>query len=238
MARRRWAGGRCREKTMWGSTVGFIVTLTLGMLAAPLTAVAQPAGKVPKIEFLMPSAATSYAWQFEAFTQGLRALGYIEGQNIAIEQRYAEGRLERLPALAAELATLPVAVFVVNVNRVAEAVQQTTPQIPIVMTTAEEPVAFGLVQSLARPGGNITGVTVVPGAEIYGKNLELLTAVLPPGAGLGVLFRLTSAVNALWLHATEEAARGLGVTLVPAGVSSAEDFERAFAVMQQGNARG
>ena len=128
--------------------------------------------------------------------------------------------------------------FVVNVNRVAEAVQQTTTQIPIVMTTAEEPVAFGLVQSLARPGGNITGVTVVPGAEIYGKNLELLTAVLPPGARIGVLFDATSAVNALWLHATEEAARGLGVTLVPAGVRSAEDFEHAVAVMQQENARG
>jgi putative ABC transport system substrate-binding protein len=127
---------------------------------------------------------------------------------------------------------------VASTNRVAEVVQQTTTQIPIVMTSAEEPVAFGLAKSLARPGGNITGVAVVPGAEIYGKNLELLTAVLPPGARVGVLFHIISAVNALWLHATEEAARGLGVTLVPAGVSSAEDFERAFAVMQQGNARG
>src|SRR2546426_11919733 len=97
MARRRWAGGRFREKTMWCSTVGFIVTLTMSMLAAPLTAVAQPAGKVPKIGFLMPSSATSYAWQFEAFTQGLRALGYIEGQNIVIEQRYAGSRSSGCP---------------------------------------------------------------------------------------------------------------------------------------------
>ena len=94
------------------------------------------------------------------------------------------------------------------------------------MTTAEEPVAFGLAKSLARPGGNITGVAVVPGAEIYGKILELLTEVLPKGARIGVLFDATASVNALWLQATEEAAWGLGVTLVPAGVRSAEDFER------------
>src|SRR5262249_16246891 len=151
----------------------------------------------------------------------LRELGYIEGHNIAIERRDAEGRLERLPALAAKLATLNVEVFVVPFNRVAEAVQQTTTQIPIVMTAAEEPVGLGLVQSLARPGGTITGLTIVPGAEIYGKDLELLTAVLPPGTPIGVLFNVTAPVNALWLHATEEAARGLGVTLVPAGVRSA-----------------
>jgi putative ABC transport system substrate-binding protein len=208
------------------------------MLVAPLLAVAQPAGKVPKIGYLMSSSATANARQYEAFTQGLRALGYIEGQTIAIERRYAEGRLERLPALAAELATLNVEVFVVPFNRVAEAVQQTTTQIPIVMTAAEEPVHFGLAKSLARPGGNLTGVTIMTSLEIYGKNLELLTEVLPQGARIGVLFNATSAVNALWLHATEEAARALGVSLVPAGVSRAEDFEHAVAVMQHGNATG
>jgi putative ABC transport system substrate-binding protein len=220
------------------STVGCLVTLTLSLLVAPLLAVAQPVGKVPTIGFLNPSSAAATARNFAAFTQCLRELGYIEGQTIAIAQRYAEGRPERLPALAAELAALPVDVFVVNVNRTAEAVQQTTTQVPIVMTTAEEPVGLGLVQSLARPGGNITGVTVVPGEEIYGKNLELLTAVLPPGARIGVLFDTTSSVNALWLHATEEAARGLGVTLVPAGVRSVEDFEHAFTAMKHGNAMG
>src|SRR5712691_3436604 len=133
---------------MWFSAIGCIVTLTLSLLVAPLLAVAQPAGKVPKIGFLMPSSATAYARQFDAFTQGLRELGYIEGQTIAIERRYAEGRFERLPALAAELATLNVEVFVVPFNRVAEAVQQTTTQIPIVMTAAEEPVRLGLIQSL------------------------------------------------------------------------------------------
>ena len=106
------------------------------------------------------------------------------------------------------------------------------------MTIAEEPVAFGLAKSLARPGGNITGLAVVPGAEIYGKNLELLKEALLPGARIGVLFNPSSPVNALWLHATEAAARELGVTLVPAGVRSVEDFAQAFAVMQHENARG
>jgi len=225
--------------TMWCSTVWCIVTLTLSMLIAPLLAVAQPAGKVPKIGFLSAGFATAFdARQLEAFTQGLHTLGYIEGQNLVIERRYAEGRLERLPALAAELATLHVEVFVVPFNRVAEAVQQTTTQIPIVMVSAEEPVAFGLIKSLARPGGNITGLTIVPGAEIYGKNLELLTEILPKGARIGVLFNATAPVNALWLHATEEAARGLQATLVPAGVRSAEDFEHALTVMKQENATG
>jgi putative ABC transport system substrate-binding protein len=213
-----------------------IVALALSILVAPLLTVAQPARKVPTIGFLYPSSATDAAARFEAFKQGLRELGYIEGQNLAIEPRYADDRPERLPALAAELATLPVEVFVVDVNSTAAMVQQTTTTIPIVMATAEEPVHFGLAKSLAHPGGTITGVTVVPGAEFYGKNLELLREVLPPGAPIGVLFNTTSAVNALWLHATEEAARE--VTLVPAGVRRAEDFEHAFAVMQQGNARG
>jgi putative ABC transport system substrate-binding protein len=223
---------------MWYSAVACLVMLVLHMLIAPRLAVAQPAGKVHKIGLLVASPATNIVQPFEVFTQVLRELGYIEGQNIAFAWRFAEGQPERLPALAAELVSLKIDVFVVTTNRVAEAVQQTTTQIPIVMTAAEEPVAFGLAQSLARPGGIITGVAVVPGAELYGKHLELLKEVLPPGARIGVLFNPTSSVNALWLRATEEAARGLGVTLVLAGVQSVEGFEPAFAVMQHENARG
>jgi putative tryptophan/tyrosine transport system substrate-binding protein len=222
------------DSTMRRSPVALIVIVALAILVASLAAMAQLAGKVLKIGLLMPGSATTNPRGVEAFTRSLRELGYIEGQHIAIEQRYAEGSAERLPALAAELANLPVDVFVVTINRVAEAVQQTTTQIPIVMIAAEEPVASGLAKSLAHPGGAITGVAVVPGADIYGKNLELLTEVLPPGVRIGVLFNPTSAVNALWLQATEEAARGVGVTLVPAGVRSVEDFEQALAVMQQG----
>jgi|SoiMethySBSTD1v2_1073268.scaffolds.fasta_scaffold533203_1 putative ABC transport system substrate-binding protein len=223
---------------MWCSTIGIIVTLSFSILAAPLVADAQPAGKMYRIGLLNSSSATANARPFEVFTQALGELGYIEGEHMTIERRYADGRPERLPTLAAELAALHVDVFVVTNNQTAEVVQQMTTTIPIVMTTAEEPVAFGLVKSLAHPGGNITGVAIVAGPELYGKNLELLTAVLPQGARIGVLFNPTTSITALWLHAVEEAARGLGVTLVPASVHSAEDFEQAVAVMQHGNATG
>jgi putative tryptophan/tyrosine transport system substrate-binding protein len=223
---------------MWCSTIGVIVTLGLSILAALPVADAQPAVKMYRIGLLNISSATVNARPFEVFTQALRELGYIEGQHITIERRYADGRPERLPALAAELATLNVDVFVVTTNSVAQAVQQITTTIPIVMTTAQEPVSVGLVKSLAHPGGTITGVAIVAGPEIYGKNLELLAAVLPPGARIGVLFNPTSSVTALWLHATEEAARRLGVPLVSAGARSAEDLEQAVAVMQHENATG
>jgi putative ABC transport system substrate-binding protein len=168
--------------------IRLLVTLALGLLTAPLLAEAQPAGKVPTIGLLNSSSATANARPFEGFTQALRELGYIEGQNLAIARRYADGRLERLPALAAELAALNVDMFLVTTNHGAEVVRHMTTTIPIIMTTAEEPVHFGLVKSLARPGGNITGVAVVAGPEIYGKKLEMLTAALPPGARMGVLF--------------------------------------------------
>jgi putative ABC transport system substrate-binding protein len=218
--------------------ITLLATLALGLLMASLLAAGQPVGKVPMIGLLNSSSATVNAPPFEVFTQALRELGHIEGQNLAIERRYADGRPERLPALAAELAALHVDVFLVTTNNTAEAVRQLTTTIPIVMTTAEEPVHFGLVQSLARPGGNITGVAIVAGPEIYGKMLVLLTTVLPPGAPIGVLFNPLTPVNALWLHATEEAARALGVPLVPTGVRRAEDFEPAMAAMQQGQAKG
>jgi len=225
---------------MWCSTVGFLVTLMLSMLAAPLVAGAQPAGKVPTIGFVthnaVPQTARDYE-AFEAFAQGLRELGYIEGQTITIERRYAEGHLERVPALVADLAARHIDVFVVTNNLIAKAVQQTTPQSPIVMLVAEEPVTAGLVQSLAHPGGTITGMTMVPGAAIYGKNLEFLKEALPPGSRIGVLFHATAA-TAHYLHVTEEVAKGLQVTLVPAEVRSPEDFEAAMTAMKDGQARG
>ena len=165
---------------MWCSTAGFIVTLTLSMLAVPLAAGAQPVGKVPTIGFLTHNAAPQTAQAFEAFAQGLRELGYIEGQTVTIERRYAEGRLDRVPALVADLPARHIDVFVVTTNTIAKAVQQTTPQNPIVMLVAEEPVTSGLVQSLAHPGGTITGMAMVPSAAIYGKNLEFLKEALPP----------------------------------------------------------
>ena len=184
------------------------------------------------------SSATANARPFAAFTQALWELGYTEGQNIVIERRYADGRPEQLPTLAAELATHNVDVFVVTTNHTAEVVRQLTTTVPIVMISAEDPVSLGLAQSLARPGGTITGVALVPSPELQGKKLELLTAVLPQGSRVGVLFNPTTATNVLWLQALEEAARALGVPLMPVGVRRAEDFEAAVAEMAQGHAKG
>jgi putative ABC transport system substrate-binding protein len=222
---------------MWYSAVGSIVILFLSLLAAPLVAGAQPAGKVPTIGFVTHNTAAQNTQAFEIFAQGLRELGYIDGQTITIERRYVEGQFERVPALVAELATRHIDVFVVTTNIIAKAVQQATPQSPIVMLVAEEPVTSGLVQSLAHPGGTITGMAMVPGAAIYGKNLEFLKEALPPVSRIGVLFHATS-VNAPYLHVIEEVAQRLQVTLVPAEVRSTEDFEAAMAVMKDGNARG
>jgi putative tryptophan/tyrosine transport system substrate-binding protein len=225
---------------MWSSISRCIMTLTLLLLVVPQTAQAQPAGKVPTIGFLTHNAAPQTARDaqaYEAFVQGLRELGYIEGQTITIERRYAEGHLERVPALVADLVTHPIDVFVVTTNLIAKAVQQTRPQSPIVMLVAEEPVTAGLVQSLAHPGGTITGMAMVPGAAIYGKNLEFLKEALPPGSRIGVLFHAT-ADTAHYLHVTEEAAKELQVTLVPAEVRSPEDFEAAMTAMKDGQARG
>ena len=212
----------------------FIVTLAGGLLAAPLAAEGQQAAKVAKIGYLTGSS----VGPLDAFKLVLGEHGYIVGRNIAIEIRSAEGRVEQLSTLATELAHLNVDVFLVTVNRVAVAVREVAPRIPIVMTGAEEPVRLGLVKSLARPGGNITGIAIVAGPEIYGKNLELLKAVLPGRARIAALFNTTSSVNALWLKATEEAAGKLGVRLVPIGVRSSEDFEQAFAQMKQAEATG
>jgi putative tryptophan/tyrosine transport system substrate-binding protein len=133
------------------------------MFGASRAAHAQQAGKVAKIGYLTGSS----VGPLDAFNQALGEHGYIEGRHFAIESRSAEGRVERLSPLASELAHLNVDVFLVTVNRVAVVVREMAPKTPIVMTRAEEPVRLGLVKSLARPGGNITGIAIVAGAEIY-----------------------------------------------------------------------
>src|SRR5882724_10263157 len=148
------------------------------LLAAPLVAEAQQAAKVPRIGFLSPLSPTDNPDLLEAFRQGMRELGYAEGQTIAIEYRFAEGRPERLPALAAELVRLKVDVIVTGGPPAPEAAKQATGTIPIVFAVAADPVAVGLVASLARPGGNITGLASISG-EVVGMELELLKEVAP-----------------------------------------------------------
>ena len=158
---------------MWYSAVGFVVTLTLSLLVAPLTAEAQQATNVHRIGRLSAGSPTEPNPNLEAFRQGLRELGYLEGQNLIIASRYAEGRDERLPELAAELVRLQVEVIVAGGSSTIRAAQHATRTIPIVMAVSYDPVGRGLVASLARPGGNTTGVSTL-GAELTGKRLELL----------------------------------------------------------------
>src|SRR5438093_5761108 len=201
---------------MWGSTLGGIVTLTLSMLVAPLAAHAQPATKVYRIgrftSGLPPTAGPNPSE--EAFRQGLRDLGYVEGQNLVIESRSAAGSLERLPDLAAELVRLKVEVIVAGGSPAIRAAQHATHTIPIVLAAPPDAVAEGFVASLARPGGNITGLSWL-GAELPGKRLEILKETVPQSARIAVLanpdgpgdasqqpllHNLTGAAQALGLH--------------------------------------
>ncbi len=150
--------------------VTLVVTFALGLLGAPLPAEAQQAGKVYRIGILMPGSAVP-----RVFRQGLRDLGDVEGENIVIEARFAEGKLDPLPQLAAELVRLKVDVIVTRSTPAARAAKEATTTIPIVMSAGGDPVRRGLVDSLARPGGNITGLISRAGRGQYGKRLELLT---------------------------------------------------------------
>lgn len=142
---------------------------------------AQPAKKIPLVGFLVPGSHSSYSARIDAFQQSLRDLGYVEGKNINIEYRYAEGKFDRVPDLAAELIRLKVDVIVTGDTPAIQAVKKTTSTIPIVMGNVADAVATGLVASLARPGGNITGLTTLA-PDLDGKRLELVKEMLPKGA--------------------------------------------------------
>jgi putative ABC transport system substrate-binding protein len=159
------------------------------LLAAPLAAEAQPAGKVPRLGYLsaLSGSDPQLHRSLDEFRQRLRELGYVEGQSLAIEYRWAEGKIERLPDLAAELVRLKVDVIVASGGLpVAQAAQGATKAIPIIVTGPADPVATGLVASLARPGGNITGLAIIS-HELVGKELELLREVVPKVSRVAVL---------------------------------------------------
>jgi len=210
----------------------FISTLTGGLLAAPLAAEAQPAAKVARIGFLATSLAAN-PHLTDAFGQGLRDLGYVEGRTVVIEYRDAEGNLERLPALAAELVALKVDVIVSPNTPAALAAKQATRTLPIVFVGVGEPVASGLVSSLARPGGNVTGLSVVS-PELVGKWLELLTQAVPEVSRVAVLRQpgaMDERTEKDMLKGAEVAARALGVRLQFVEARSSADLERAFSDM-------
>ena len=199
-------------------------------LAGALLANAQPAARLPRVGFLGNSTAELEANLVGPFRQGLRDLGYQEGRNIMIEYRWAEGRYERFPALIAELLAARVDVIVTAGTPASLAVKKATTSVPFVMVAVGDPVATGLVTSLARPGGNITGLTSIA-EEIEGKRLELLKEVAPTVSHVAVLWNAGSPVQVIQERAMRGAVDALGMTMLSLGVRSLEEIEQAFATM-------
>ncbi|MBI2370613.1 MAG: ABC transporter substrate-binding protein [Deltaproteobacteria bacterium] len=215
------------------SAVGLIIPLALSLLVAPRSSDAQAPARVPRIGFLALHPAPSPRSQ--AFEQGLQELGYVEGQTIALEYRWAAGRADRLPALAAELVRLEVDVIVAVGDAVIRATMNATRTIPIVMAIAGDPVGSGFVASLARPGGNVTGLSFLA-PELSVKRLELLKEVVPGLSRVAVLRNPANPASALALREMEAAARALGVQLQPLEVRAPDEFENAFSAIARGHA--
>ena len=214
---------------MWCRAVGFIVTLILSLLSVPLAAAQQPA-TVPRIGYLVSRSGPGPTDQ--GFQQGLRELGYVEGQNIVIERRWAGGNPDRLPDLAADLVHLRVDVIFAG-GDIVHAVKRVTGTIPIVFIAAGDPVRSGLVASLAHPGGNLTGLAVLAD-ELAGKRLELLKEALPGISRVAILRHSMSDVS--HLRTTEAAAQSLGLQLQILEVRDPHDFDSAFGAAQKGRA--
>jgi putative tryptophan/tyrosine transport system substrate-binding protein len=208
------------------------VVILLLLSASLGTAAAQPREKMPRIGYLTPGFATDPMRErfLEAFRLGLRELGYVEGQNIAIESRWGEDKDDRLPALAADLVRSKVDVIVTQGGAVTQAAQQATRTIPIVMSLVNDPVGSGLVASLARPGGNVTGGTVIS-PDLLGKRLALLKEVIPKVSRVALLRNPDNPADAAMLREVEAAARALGVRLQTLEARNHQEIERAFAAM-------
>jgi len=210
--------------------IGLILTLALGLLLAPLAADAQPAAKGPRVGYVLGASPATAGHLAQAFLGGLRELGYVEGQNITIEYRWAEGKLERLPDLVADLIRLKVDVIVSSTSPAIRAAKQQTSTIPIVMAGVTDPVGAGFVASLARPGGNVTGLSMLA-TELSGKRLDLLKEMLPNLSRVAVVWNPTHPGQALALKDTQVVAQALGVTLMSMEVRTREDFEGVFAAI-------
>jgi putative ABC transport system substrate-binding protein len=222
---------------LWLRAIALIVIIALAILVAPLSTHAQQAGKVYRIGMLSAGSLTPQnARNLEAFQQGLRDLGWVEGQHYVLEDRRAEGRLEQLPDLATELVQLPVDVIVAGGGAtVVRAVQHATTTIPLVFSGAGDPLGDRLVASLAHPGGNTTGVSALF-EGLPGKQLEFLKAIRPQLARLAVLMNPTHTTTATYLRNTQDAAHALGVQLHVYQVRSRDEVESAFGAMERDSA--
>jgi len=208
-------------------TVGLIGILALGLLSAPLAANAQSAGKVWRIGYLLSGSGGIP----EAFRQGLRELGYVEGRNLAFEPRGADSKLDRLPALAAELVRLPVDVLVTDGTPPTLAAKAATSTIPIVFANATDPVGSGLIASWTQPGGNITGAAGA-GTEELGKRLELLKEVVPAATRVAVLLPLDSPLYGVSVQHLQTAAQRLRIDLHLMAIrDAATELEPTFAAL-------
>lgn len=223
------SGGKVMNRTFVG------LALSTMLFALCFSVQAQQPEKVARIGLLSYNSASLQAPRVKAFQEGLREIGYIEGQNITIEYRYADGKPDRLPTLAAELVHLKVDVIVTLGEDATRPAKKATSTIPIVMTQDSDPVGSGFVASLARPGGNVTGLTTLS-PELSGKRLELLKEVVPKLALVAVLWDPTNSGSAAGFKETEVAARSLRVKLQSLEVRKPEDFDGAFQTITQGRA--
>jgi putative ABC transport system substrate-binding protein len=208
-----------------------LATLVLGLGVAPLTAAAPPPNTVHRIGCLWNASPSLTHHLLEAFRHGLHERGYVEGKHFTIESRYAEGNPERLPGLAAELVSLQVAVIVTSGSQAIQAVKHATSTIPIVMAASGDPVETGFVTSLARPGENVTGLSLFA-PELSGKRLELLKEAVPAIAHVAVLANPANPTTAAQLRETQRAAQALQVQLHLVEVRGLHDLEHAFAAIR------
>ena len=211
-------------------TVLVVAGLAVGLLAAPLAAGAQPVGKAPRIGFLN-GGSRDETLRLDAFRQGLHELGWVEGQNVAIEYRFAEGRFDRLPDLAAELVRLKVDIIVTQGAQVTVAAKNASATIPIVGIALIDPVGLGLIASLARPGGNVTGSSYSVGLEILGKQLEMLKETVPKLRRVAILSNPAHPAQPLAIREAKVAAQSLGVRLQLLEARGPDEFDGAFAAM-------
>jgi putative tryptophan/tyrosine transport system substrate-binding protein len=218
--------------------VSSIWLVAVFMVAAGSFADAQQPAKVYRVGYLWPTRQEQGQSRVEMFKQAMREKGYVEGKNLVIEYRWADGNADRLPGLAADLVRLNVDVIVTGVNPGVVAAKQATSTIPIVMISGNDPVGSGLVVSLSRPGGNVTGLSMDTGEENFGKRLELMKESSANLSRVAVLFNNTNAAHQLYLKNLQAPAQALKLTLLPVEYREVGDFENAFKTMTTQHAAG
>ncbi len=238
----RWADTRTKQydrdqgAIVKDTIVKLVAAIVLGLFTAPLTADAQPAGRVYRIGFLAQGSRGPREPLLQAFEQALRERGWVTGENLAITYRFADEKYDRLPALAAELVRAEPQVIVAVSTAAVRAAKDATSTIPIVMWGVSDPIGAGLTASFARPGGNVTGITITPTWEFYAKQLQLPKEAVPRARRIAVLWNPANATALSGIKAVEKAALTLGVELQMVAVQTPKEFEPAFRTITQARA--